>query len=313
MNRPTRSLRPACPACGGSLVRARRLDADRHAILDRGKRRYRCLASECGWGGLLPKPRRASWTQDVASLARSAWPAVLAVGALATSMIWWSQLQDDQQAVLVGPHVVLPGTHLEGDRLPDDHPLLAAVSAQAGSAEPAAEATKADALQLRRHCAWGIPGRKPYRGSVEQALQAVQLPAEVIKVIAADVRAGRKSDRVTISNAAIRADGSGHEYDTEKVALTYGMTMCVDARVNFRRGHVEKGDLFVAQDEQGRNYAVMVPDVCGNVSVLGERAELPEDGPEGSVLGVRRELPLPSTLSLVAAALAVLLMARRRR
>jgi hypothetical protein len=44
--------------------------------------------------------------------------------------------------------------------------------------------------------------------------------------------------------------------------------MCLDSAVNFAPGHVEYADLFVATDDQGQTHYVMIPDVCGNVSVL---------------------------------------------
>ena len=43
--------------------------------------------------------------------------------------------------------------------------------------------------------------------------------------------------------------------------------------MNFALGHVEAADLYEVRDNKGRRHAVMVPDVCGNVSVLGNRAE----------------------------------------
>ena len=51
--------------------------------------------------------------------------------------------------------------------------------------------------------------------------------------------------------------------------MSFGTTLCLNARVNFAPGHVEAADLFEARDDQGRLHAVMVPDVCGNVTVLG--------------------------------------------
>ncbi len=191
------------------------------------------------------------------------------LAALATAFVMRSQAPG---AVMVGPHVVLRGTHLEGEPLPAAHPLRRALPAPASDAEPGAFAEDGSTLlRLRRHCAWGLPGRNPYRGSAVQALQTATLPATVVRQIAADIRAGKRVDRVTISNDGIRARRSGREFDSQRVAMTYGMTMCVDTRVNFSPGHSEQADLYEAMDDDGRVYAVMVPDVCGNVSVLGQR------------------------------------------
>ena len=176
------------------------------------------------------------------------------------------------ETVAVGSHVVLRGTHLDGDRLAPEHPLHAVLPAQVIEVEPQGYLETEEArLRVRRHCAWGLPGRNPYRGSVEQALQTSQLSATVVKQIAADVRAGRPTDRVTIGNDTIRAQRSGREFNPQRVAMTYGMTLCVDTRVNFKPGHTESADLYEAMDDDGRIYAVMVPEVCGNVSVLGQR------------------------------------------
>ncbi|MBE0546172.1 MAG: hypothetical protein IH627_00635 [Rubrivivax sp.] len=181
---------------------------------------------------------------------------------------------------MVGPHVVTRGTHLEGERLPAAHPLKTLLPAQAMEDEPQGYVEAAGAvLRVRRHCAWGLPGRNPYRGSVAQALQTATLSATVVKKIAADIHAGRRVDRVTIRNDGILAHGSGREFDPQRVAMTYGMTLCADTRVNFKGPHREEGDLYEAMDDDGQIYAVMVPDVCGNVSVLGERYAQPEPLP----------------------------------
>lgn len=184
---------------------------------------------------------------------------------------WWTR-PPLPEAVMVGAHVVHRGAHLEGERLPPGHPLTALLPARALETEPGGYSEAGGAvLRVRRHCAWGLPGRDPYRGSAVQALQTATLSPTVVRQMAADIHAGRRVDRVHISNAVIRAERSGREFDPHLVAMTHGMTLCVDTRVNFARGHSEAGDLYEAMDDDGRIYAVMVPDVCGNVSVLGQR------------------------------------------
>ena len=258
-----------------------------------GYRRYRCNNPACIWGGLLPvlqpadTPATSTWTwtwpwaASWGARARGRGAAMMVAGSvLAAVATAWVLHQPLPEAVMVGPHVVTRSTHLEGERLPAGHPLKALLPAQAMEDEPRGYVEDAGAvLRVRRHCAWGLPGRNPYRGSVAQALQTATLSATVVKKIAADIHAGRRVDRVTIRNETILAQGSGREFDPQRVAITYGMTLCVDTRVNFKRGHLEEGDLYEAMDDDGQIYAVMVPDVCGNVSVLGQRYAEPEPLP----------------------------------
>ncbi len=263
------------------MRRSRRNRLERQAD---GHRRWRCAQPECGWAGLLPQPEHVRLSQNtrlpdqlaaLGSRARRFGRHGLLVGAaalLAAATVAWSLRQPAPEAVMVGSHVVHRGTHLEGERLPPDHPLQELLPAQALETEPTGyTASPGAALRVRRHCAWGLPGRNPYRGSAVQALQTATLSPTVVKKISADIQAGRKVDRVVISNAVIRAERSGREFDPQRVAMTYGMTMCVDTRINFAGRHSEAGDLYEAMDDDGRIYAVMVPDVCGNVSVLGQR------------------------------------------
>ncbi len=254
--------------------------------------RYRCGTEGCGWHGLLDAPRPAAW---LAALGRR-WPAAVAAAtvvvlAAAGTHGWLNRTPPDER-VMVGRHVVHRGTHLEGDQLPAAHPLRLELPAALLDGEPEGFAETAEArLHVRRHCAWGLPGRNPYRGSAVQALQTAQLSPTVVRAIAADIRAGRKVDRVRIGNDGIVAETSGRLFDARRVALTFGMTLCVDTRVNFRPGHAEGADLYEAMDEDGRIYAVMVPDVCGNVSVLGQR--FVQDTPGAAALAVTAADPRP--------------------
>ncbi len=157
-----------------------------------------------------------------------------------------------------------PGQHYEGIAISASHPLLQA---------PPTAGPEVQRLALKQGCAWAQPGRSPYRGDVEQALVTARLPAEVVQRIALKVRAGQPDDRLQISNAAIRAQRDAREFDPRNVAMTYGRTLCVNTRVNFRPGHREAASLYEATDQKGQLHSVMVPDVCGNVSVLGVRME----------------------------------------
>lgn len=155
-----------------------------------------------------------------------------------------------------------------GVPLPAAHPLLLRASLKADA--PAA-ASGEHGLTLRQNCAWGRPGGNPYKGSVEQALNAARLPPEVVAAVASKVKAGQTSDELVISNDGIRGQRLGRDYSPRGFAMTYGHTICLNTRVNFRPGHVERAALYEVNDAQGRRHAVMVPEVCGNVSVLSER------------------------------------------
>jgi len=252
------------------------------------------MNAPCIWAGLLPALEQevgpTNWLASFKAMrVRAAGRGVLTMVAgalLAAGATAWVLHRPAPEAVMVGAHVVTRGTHLEGERLPLAHPLKGILPPKAMEDEPRGYVEEPGAvLRVRRHCAWGLPGRNPYRGSAVQALQTATLSETVVKKIAADIHAGRRVDRVTIRNDGIRAHGTGREFDPQRVAMTYGMTLCVDTRINFKGSHTEEGDLYEAMDDDGRMYAVMVPDVCGNVSVLGERYVQPEPLPE--VAGAR--------------------------
>ena len=205
-------------------------------------------------------------------------------------------------------------------------------SSGSSASDPAAPPV-ADALSLRHGCVWGKPGRNPYQGTVEQALRAGRLPTELIGPLAERIRKRQPNDRVSISSTGIRAAHSGREFSPRGLALSFGQSMCLNSRVNFAPGHAEPADLYLVSDAAGRQRAVVVPDVCGNVSVLsagGERRSWPRwlagpldllsaalaaspDGPEEvthadalqaqSVSEAGHTVPEPGTLACVLAAL----------
>ena len=164
---------------------------------------------------------------------------------------------------------------------------LATAAAVAGpllrvrSDSPAEQAVGSPAaLTLRQGCAWGQPGRQPYRGTTEQALTAAGLPPEVVQQIAAQRQAGQKSSRLEIRRNAIRQLDGPRTFNPRSMAMSFGLTLCLHSWVNFVPGHVEPADLYEAHDATGRLHSVMVPDVCGNLTVLGVRV------PSGVVAGV---------------------------
>ncbi len=263
----------ACPQCGLRLRRTRRLVADLAPQLDADLRRYRCRAASCGWTGLLPRGRHpvpvvpAVRAPGLPQRVRQGlW--LLAGGAVACAVpaavvvLMAVGHQADQAALRDVPEGV---SH-------DGRPVPAALARPLprAAAEPAPDGP---ALAVREGCAWGQPGRMPYRGTTAQALRAARLPPEVVAEVARRRAARAITDRVEIRTGAIRAVGDGREFNPRSFAMTYGHTLCVGARVNFASGHVERGDLYEVRDARGQLHAVMVPDVCGNVSVLGARGE----------------------------------------
>lgn len=250
----------------------------------------------------------------------------LVLSGLAVAAAQWGAASAPVANVSVGARLFAPGEAFDGEALPADHAVLitAGTTVIAASDGAGAPAPPGAALSWRRFCAWGRPGRMPYRGTVDEALRAAQLPAAVREQLAAAIAARRPHDRLTIGNGAIRAIASGRLFDAQAFAMTYGRTLCLDTRVNFKPGHVEPASLYEALDAQGTRYSVMVPDVCGNISVItasgggfgaprsnirtpGER-DAP--GSPASRADKPNEVPAPGTLALSLLALAVAALAR---
>ncbi len=334
----SRDRRSNCPACGEEIRRVPRTEADHAGRYATQMRRYACTSASCGWQGLLPrqptsqrtleavaeaaKPNRArEWFKAV----RPALPLALAglAGAVLASAAMWQLLPHAEPAPHAGGKFLAPGEHHEGVAMNPQHPLL--------KAEDGAPA-EIERLALRQGCAWGRPGTNPYRGTVDQALVTAKLPPEVVQRIAMKVQAGQLDDRLEITNAGIRTHKDEREFEPRNVAMTYGKTLCVNTRVNFKAGHVERASLYEASDKRGNLYSVMVPDVCGNVSVLGARLErnrkrvplpvLAETAHGGPALlrlmaadpdDPAHAVPEPGTLACVLAALLALGWRLRRR
>jgi hypothetical protein len=269
--------------------------------------------------------------------------AVLGLGAAVAAVAWQAGLFTPR-----GTRHFAPGEQHDGEPLPAAHALsrhhahaALEAAADAASAASAAKATAArvaaaapDTLALRYSCVWGQPGRNPYRGTVEQALRSAALPEEVVQSIAAQVRSGQAVDRLEIRSDGVRAVGSGRIFNAQNIAMTYGKTLCLATRVNFVAGHMEPAALYEATTASGRTLAVMVPEVCGNVSVLGQsdtalrsgvlsarggREDDPAvmrwmpavlDGPGDPAVssgrGAAQDVPEPGTLACVLAALGLM-------
>jgi hypothetical protein len=201
--------------------------------------------------------------------------ALAGLGAAVAAVAWQAGLFTPR-----GTRYFVPGEQHDGEPLPAAHALtrrhahaaLEAAAEAASAASAAVAAPPADTLALRYSCVWGQPGANPYRGTVEQALRSAALPEEVVQSIAAQVRSGQPVDKLEIRADGVRALGSGRVFDAQNIAMTYGRTLCLSTRVNFVPGHMEPAALYEATTASGRIVAVMVPEVCGNVSVLGQTA-----------------------------------------
>lgn len=287
----------ACPECGAAVSRVHRHLGDRLIGLFQSVHRYRCTNPGCGWEGIVSRPSLPALAGGGSATSWSARLLWMTVGAaLALAVVGGIRLHRNPgpakaplAASEIATEVPVPaGESFDGLILPDNDVRVAG--------NPSSD------LSLRRGCAWGVPGRSPYQGTVAQALSGARLPQEVVHKIEAMVERGVVSDRVEITRDSIHTTSGKRRFDPTIVAMGFGNNLCFGTRVNFHPGHVERADLYDATDAAGTNFAVMVPYVCGNVSVLAERAERPDGGTSGN----GRTVPEPGTVWSVAMALAAL-------
>jgi hypothetical protein len=285
-----------CPACGSPLERLHRHALDRWVSLFRAVHRYRCTDPACAWEGVLGRLGQApvavhpqTWRVRALWFCSGAVVALVAAQGARMALHWSSgppafTSGGAEVQALATP----PGHDFEGEALPLGDVRVA------GNPSP---------LVLRRSCAWGRPGGNPYRGTVSQALSATPLPPDVVRQIGEMVERGWTRGQVEISRAGIRTLDDRRHFGSTLASMGFGNTLCYGTRVNFAAGHVEYAALYEAADSQGRNYAVMVPYVCGNVSVLGAVGEADE----------QRKVPEPASGALGLLALSLLAATRRHR
>jgi hypothetical protein len=280
-----------CPDCGGRLARVHRHALDRFASLIRSVHRYRCPDPACGWQGVLGRDvanaaPATSWRAPLVWFLVGVGCALVAVQAARVHQRSQAEAARASSAPQRGVDALAraapAGTDFPGEALPATDPRVV---------------SNPSPLRLRHGCAWGVPGGNPYRGTVAQALAAARLPPEVVAQITEMAARGWVYDQVEISRAGIRTVNGSREFGNEIRAMAFGDTLCFNTRVNFAPGHVEYADLYQATDSRGKTYTVMVPYVCQNASVLGEREEIVTNG---------NGVPAPATGTLALLALGLL-------
>ena len=108
-------------------------------------------------------------------------------------------------------------------------------------------------------CAWTDPGRDPYRGSVEQALQRYSMPASTRAELAALISAGQPTDVATITRDSMT--GQRGEYVLTEMHFGAGRVCGTMDRSAWHQDRQERAPVYCAGST-----CVAVPDVCNNVS-----------------------------------------------
>ena len=287
-----------CPVCGSEVERVHRNTVDRWVSLFRSVHRYQCTTPACGWHGLLGRDSEDTAAARPTWRTAAVWFLVGALSALAAVQATRLYLRS-QNAPRTAP-VALQGTELQSRSTPPGQDY----DGQELPADDKRVTQNTSPLTLRQSCAWGVPGGNPYRGTVSQALIAAQLPPVVVRKISEMAERGWTSGQVEISRNGIFTVDHRRSFGNTAKSMGYGNSMCFNMRVNFKPGHVEHAALYEATDEQGRTHTVMVPYVCQNVAVLGERFEETD---------TVRETPEPATWTIMLLALGAMAWTRRRK
>lgn len=278
---------PVCPRCNGPVKRVPRIAGDRRLTGAAAVRRFRCVGAQCLWEGVIaaqPVTAARGLSRDWRVAARRIVPVAILLVAVAYGFTAKDPKVAERkawEAIAIAaserPAGALPplemGESFDGAPLPDDDARKPAKPAQ---------------LVLRRACAWGVPGRDPYKGTVAQALSAAKLPEPLVRKFGALIEMKLVSAQVQITREGITSLKTGRPIEYKSMDMAFGNTMCFNTRVNFKAGHAELADLYQTVDEDGKVHTVMVPYACGNVTVLGDRDDR-DNRTDGDVLGDRFE------------------------
>ena len=298
-----------CPLCGGAVERVHRHFADRLFGMFRTVHRYHCSDPSCAWEGIVSnidhsETHAGAQQARLARRAQALWFVAGIAVALAGTQGARMYLAKKAEREAAEARALAAAKRLAS--LPAPVEVGEIVDGEVLAEDDLRRTDNPSPLNLRRGCAWGVPGRNPYLGTVSQALSATRMPASAIAKFEALIAKKMVSDRVEITREGITTVSKRRSFDALSFDMAFGNTMCFNTRVNFRPGHVEHADLYEATDADGKRYAVMVPYVCGNVAVLGDREERNGEYRNG-------QTPEPATWAMLATGLAVLAWFVRRR
>jgi predicted RNA-binding Zn-ribbon protein involved in translation (DUF1610 family) len=258
--------RNRCPRCGAPLVKVHRQARDRVVSVFHSVRRYRCRSADCGWQGLIDRPRTPAslWS----SLRRA--PAFWFVAGMLATLFAVLMIQ----VWLVVEHAKPAPISPENWEL-EPLPIAAGVSQGGKPLEPDDLRLRPPVApaELRRGCIWGGPGQLPYDGSLRAALVAARLPEPLVDKFAAMRDGALVSDRLEISSAGIRNTTHRRHFGYTMKAMAVERTVCFNTRVNFAAGVVATAELYELVDSDGERHLIMVVPQGGNVAVLDEHTE----------------------------------------
>jgi hypothetical protein len=278
---------PTCPRCKGLVKRVPRIAGDRRLTGAGAVRRYRCVGAQCLWEGIIaaqPVTPARGIGRDWRVAARRIVPVAILLVAVAYGFTAKDPKLAERQA---WEAIAIAASERPAGSMP---PLAMGESFDGAplAHDDARKPAKPAQLVLRRACAWGVPGRDPYKGTVAQALGAAKLPEPLVRKFGALIEMKLVSAQVQITREGITSLKTGRPIEYKSMDMAFGNTMCFNTRVNFKPGHVELADLYQTVDEDGKVHTVMVPYACGNVTVLGDRDDR-DNRTDGDVLGDRFE------------------------